>query len=54
MVQYGALDGGCNEKNWKNSCALHPWGFTCLLLWRVPGGTSADRYKCPGVHYVDR
>jgi len=25
----------------------------CLLLWRVPGGTSADRYKCPGVHYVD-
>jgi len=35
------------EKNKKNSCALHPWGLTCLLLCRGPGGTSADRYRVP-------
>jgi len=40
--QYGAmgytLDGGSIENKWKKSCALHPWWFMSLLLWRVPRG----------------
>jgi len=35
------LDGGSNEKKFKKSCALHPWGFVV---------ESARRYKCGQVH----
>jgi len=41
------LDGGSNEFKKKKSGALHQWGFTYLLLWRVPQYTSADRYRVP-------
>jgi len=43
IFYYRCLDGGRDSFLNVNSSSLRPWGFTGLLLWRVPQSTSADR-----------